>query len=485
MYRKVSSSVIPLIALLLLASGAVLAQESLRQTLFEEAKDALIVANQAQAPYFAPIGYAAGAAHYKRAEELLERGGNIDRIRSELAKAVKQWQDATKASKVTEITLTTAIQAREDASSADAMNYAPDAWTEGEDLFREAATRLESGGLKAAQRQGGKAETAFREAELTAIKANYLNETQALLDRAEELKAKRHAPTTLASASSLFAEAEKELTNNRYDTDRPRSLAQDAKHEANLAIYLADNLRRVEKERPELEAFVVSWQTPLKRIGATLDMPVYFDSGYEQPTAQLVTRIEELLETARVQAQDLTERKATIRDMQAQISTLEERLGGASQERLALAAQLDHQARVKAKFAAIEQMFARDEAIVLRSGNNVILRMVSLTFDSGESTIKADKFRLLRRVEQAINQFEQSKIEIEGHTDAFGSDELNLELSSERANSVKQYMLANMGLTSAQLTATGFGEAQPIANNETPEGRTKNRRIDIIIRPTL
>lgn len=461
------------------------AQESLRETLFEEAKDTLVEANRAKAPYLAPISYAAGAEHYKRAEELLERGGNIDRIRSELAKAVKEWRSALAATKVAEITLTNAIQAREDARSAEAENYASDAWEEGEESFRDAARRLEGGSLRAAQRQAGRAETQFRAAELAAIKANYLNETRELLERAERLDADRHAPQTFEKASSLLAEAERELTENRYDTDRPRSLAQDAKHQANLAIYLAENLKRVERRRPELESFVVDWQTPVKRIGAALDIPVYFDDGYQEATNALVARIEELLETNRTLDQDLAERKARIRDMETQIAVLEDRLGGASEERLALAEELDKQARVRAKFAAIEEMFDRDEAVVLRSGNNVILRMVGLTFDSGQSAIKPDKFALLRRVEQVINQFNRVDIEVEGHTDAFGGDEVNLELSTERAEAVKAYMLANMGLAETQVSAVGYGESRPIANNETPEGRAKNRRIDIVIRPTI
>lgn len=66
--------------------------------------------------------------------------------------------------------------------------------------------------------------------------------------------------------------------------------------------------------------------------------------------------------------------------METQILSLEQKLGGASKERLALAAELDHQARIKEKFATVEKMFGRDEAVVLRSGNDVILRMVALTF---------------------------------------------------------------------------------------------------------
>lgn len=471
--------------LLLVVCAATPAQESLRESLFDEARDALIAANQANAPYLAPNGYEAGAGHYKRAEELLERGGNLDRIRTELDKALAAWKGATQAAGVARDTLSNAVQARADAKNAGAEAAAAKGWEDAEELFRDAAVRLEDGAEKPAMRLAGRAETAFRAAELGAIKANYLNETVALLKKADDARAERHAPATFASASQLLAEAESELTQNRYDTDRPRSLAQSAKHQANLAIFLAEQLRAAEKDRATLEALALDWQTPVKQIGAVLDIPVYFDDGYEAATSDLVARIEELLEQNRTQSQDLSERKAQIREMESQIVTLEDRLGGASQERLALAEQLDRQARVRAKFGAVERMFERDEAIVLRAGDDIILRLVGLTFSSGKSDIEPDKFALLARVRDAIEQFDNSSIVVEGHTDAFGSDESNMDLSTQRALAVRSYMLANMGLSSAQVVANGYGETRPIANNETPEGRAKNRRIDVIIRPTL
>ncbi|MEM6638282.1 MAG: OmpA family protein [Pseudomonadota bacterium] len=470
-----------LISLFMAASAG--AQDSLRASLFDDARDALIAANQANAPYLAPTSYEAGAEHYKKAEELLERGGNLDRIRSELDKALKDWQTALAAANTARTTLSNAVLARDDAKNAAAPEVANKEWRDAEDLFRDATTRLESGSNKSALRLGGKAETAYRAAELTAIKANYLNETKALLEQADDLRADRYAPATFESAGALLTEAESELNDNRYDTDRPRSLAQSAKHQAKLAIHLTGQLRDAEKDRAALEALALDWQTPVKRIGATLDIPVYFDDGYEDATDTLVARVEELLEQNRAQSQDLAERKSQIREMESQIATLEERLGGASQERLALAAQLDRQARRRAKFEAVEKQFTRDEAIVLRAGNDVILRLVGLTFASGKSEIGPDKFALLAKVRDAINQFDNADIVVEGHTDAFGSDDSNMALSTERAEAVRAYMLANMGLSDTQVTASGYGETQPIANNETPEGRTKNRRIDIILRP--
>ena len=65
-------------------------------------------------------------------------------------------------------------------------------------------------------------------------------------------------------------------------------------------------------------------------------------------------------------------------------------------------------------------------------------------------------------------------------------DAANMQLSQERSNAVRQYLLANLrNISPTQLEAVGYGESRPIANNETVEGRTRNRRIDIVIQPQL
>jgi outer membrane protein OmpA-like peptidoglycan-associated protein len=146
---------------------------------------------------------------------------------------------------------------------------------------------------------------------------------------------------------------------------------------------------------------------------------------------------------------------------------------------------LEAQALVKAQFEQVEKMFGRSEARVFREGDNVILRLVGLSFASGNSEIKQEDFDLLAKVEKAIDVFPRSELIIEGHTDSFGGDTSNQRLSQERAESVQQYMINAMRIASYRLIATGFGETNPVANNETESGRSRNRRIDIVIKPNL
>jgi outer membrane protein OmpA-like peptidoglycan-associated protein len=73
------------------------------------------------------------------------------------------------------------------------------------------------------------------------------------------------------------------------------------------------------------------------------------------------------------------------------------------------------------------------------------------------------------------------KVDVDGHTDNTGSDDLNQKLSESRANSVKQYLVDN-GIDESRIVATGYGETKPIADNKTAAGRSKNRRVEMKMR---
>ena len=70
---------------------------------------------------------------------------------------------------------------------------------------------------------------------------------------------------------------------------------------------------------------------------------------------------------------------------------------------------------------------------------------------------------------------------IEGHTDSNGSDSTNLILSQDRADAVRQYLVTTFGINPEKVSSIGYGEARPVATNETADGRARNRRIDLII----
>jgi outer membrane protein OmpA-like peptidoglycan-associated protein len=454
------------------ASGAV-AQEDLRATLFAQTDEALIAANEARANVLAPKNYAEAAEHYRAAEDKLKRGGSIESIKKDLDDAAKALRKAVEATRLAGVTLAAAIQARNDAEEAEAKTYAADEWESAEEKFASAAMRLEDGYINSARTRASDAEERYRAAELAAIKANYLDETRRLLKQAKKDRVGRYAPETLEKAESLLKRAEESLNTNRYDTDEPRSLARQAKYEVKHAMQLARTLKPVRDQKVSLEELALSGEKPIERISGALDLVAELDGGYEAPTQLILGKIEALL----ADSYELSERRGQIMELEDEIQRLEGQLGTQSQR---LAAQEQQRQR----FRRVGAMFGPDEAQVYTQGQDVLIRPVGLVFPSGSAQIETRYFALLRKVQDAIAVFPDSIVVVEGHTDSFGGDQLNLKLSEDRAAAVRTYLLANMPtLSETDVSSVGFGESRPVANNETVEGRAKNRRIDLVIRP--
>lgn len=481
------SSFVRLLMLAIFALGLnlAIAQDELRKTFFKDVDIAKAQAEEANAALLSPANYGDGARDYEAAETGLERGRNIEYVRDKAADAEEHFKAASKAAQLANTVLSQVLKSRQDAANAKAPELSPDIWAKAQREFGSAIRLLERGDLKRAKRRDIEATSLYRDAELVAIKAQYLTQTRRLLADADRAKVGRYAPVTLANAKRLLAEAERELNENRYDTDRPRSLAQQANYEAKHALYLSEVVRDVRDKNLTVEDLILQWEEPLRQISAAADVVPLMSSGHDELEQVLVAYVENMRSEKQALAQENESSIVRLAEMDEELRALDERLGGATVERAALIQRLEAQARVKEQFERVEKMFARSEARVFREGNNVILRLVGLNFDSGQSDIKPDNVALLNKVEKAIDVFPRSELIIEGHTDSYGGDESNQVLSQARAESVQQYMVNAMRLPSYRMIATGYGETNPVANNETSAGRAKNRRIDIVIKPNL
>lgn len=111
---------------------------------------------------------------------------------------------------------------------------------------------------------------------------------------------------------------------------------------------------------------------------------------------------------------------------------------------------------------------------------------IKITFDSGllfdvnKAELKEKSKLELADLGTILNKYEDTNILLEGHTDASGSEEYNLQLSRLRAQSVSNY-LAQEGVNATRFNIMGYGESQPIASNESAQGRSLNRRVEVAI----
>ncbi|MFN8178326.1 MAG: OmpA family protein [bacterium] len=111
---------------------------------------------------------------------------------------------------------------------------------------------------------------------------------------------------------------------------------------------------------------------------------------------------------------------------------------------------------------------------------------IKITFDSGilfdvnKADLRPEAQTNLQSLAKVLNKYADTKVLIEGHTDSDGSEDYNLTLSQRRAQAVANY-ISGLQVDATRLTTMGYGEAQPIASNETAEGKQQNRRVEIAI----
>ena len=439
-----------------------------------------------QVDVLAPTAFAQAAQAYETALKDRARGRDPERVRARLQQAEAALKRAELAAAGARQSLSGLIETYQDALDAKAPKYAPEDWAKAQERFAQAMRENERGELRNAQRRAAEAEVLLREAELTAIKNEVLGDSRALISQAEEARVERHAPRTLLAARRHLADAEQEIQRNRYDLVLPRGLAAQASYEASHALYLADLIRRTleaEKGGGGLEALILSWEEPLTRMAQNMEIGVQFDRGFQTPLRELNEQVQQQAQEIRRLKLELEDREQRIGSLNAQIERLDARLGGVSQERIALQRRVDAQERLRSNVARLAASFTPDEARVERQGDDVLVSLLGIGFPPGRSTIGADSAALMEKVRSALELFPQAVITVEGHTDASGGDSANLILSQDRADAVKQYLVTHFGLDPEKVSSIGYGEARPVATNETTAGRARNRRIDLLIRP--
>jgi outer membrane protein OmpA-like peptidoglycan-associated protein len=127
----------------------------------------------------------------------------------------------------------------------------------------------------------------------------------------------------------------------------------------------------------------------------------------------------------------------------------------------------------------IEEEIPGAEVTRVGEGINVTFSQgAGVYFDTNKSNIKGTSVETLNKLAGIFKEYPKTVILVEGHTDSAGSDEYNMTLSRQRAESVTSYLISQ-GISAGRFTTKWYGEAQPIADNETVEGKAKNRRVEL------
>jgi outer membrane protein OmpA-like peptidoglycan-associated protein len=110
----------------------------------------------------------------------------------------------------------------------------------------------------------------------------------------------------------------------------------------------------------------------------------------------------------------------------------------------------------------------------------LIVNLSDVLFDTGKSTLRPEAREKLAKISGIVLAYPDLRLAIEGNTDSVGSDAMNQTLSEQRANAVRDYLM-KQNIPATSMTAKGFGKTQPVASNDTAEGRQQNRRVEMVV----
>jgi len=311
--------------------------------------------------------------------------------------------------------------------------------------------------------EGDKAAKAFTVAELAAIKTSIVGNARILIAEAEAdaSNVKRNAPITLAQARSLVAQAEASVDVNRYEVEQSLALAAEAEYQAKHAMYLAGQAALLSARQMTAEELILKWEKPLRELAAMLEVTTDMTAGFAAASDASMAQVNSLM-------------------AQTAASSARIKQPAASQGATEAAAKTSEQ--VNEQLATIESLLAAQQARVLLESGDIILRLDSLGFPSGQAVIETRYFELLAAVKKSLAMFPDAYVTVEAHTDSQGDEDKNLVLSQQRANSVRSYLIANTGMSATKISAEGYGESRPVATNMYEDGRAQNRRIDVVLK---
>ena len=151
-------------------------------------------------------------------------------------------------------------------------------------------------------------------------------------------------------------------------------------------------------------------------------------------------------------------------------------------ERARLAAEQQSQ-KAEAEKAQLRERLRQQLNAILETqetARGLIVNISDVLFDFNKYTLQPGAREKMAKVSGILLSYPGLKIQLEGHTDSIGSDDYNLKLSQQRADAVRDYLVAQ-GVPNATVTATGLGKTTPVASNDTAAGRQRNRRVDMVV----
>jgi OmpA-OmpF porin, OOP family len=379
-------------------------------------------AQKGQTDILAPQAWKDADYYFKRAQSDLADNDSNKTVLKDIAKSHAYLKRAQGEADSAQTTIPEILQVRQEALQALAPQFAQKEWVKADEAFRSLTKDREGEKFGVSDDNRGELRDLYINAQVVALQNEKLGSARAQIHDAGNKKADSLTPHVYDQAMMSLKNAEAFIAANRMD------------------------MVGIDKQTDKANA----------------------DSA-------LLTRV--IAEA--ISAKNSTPEQEAMKAEQAAM-----RMDKAKQRNAALAGALDQDA-FEQKYDEARQMFNPQEAEVYKQGDKLLIRLKGIGFATSRASLPSSSFALLTKVGNVTKNFGGPQIRIEGHTDSVGSKAKNLRLSQDRAEAVKSYMVANAGVAAENIEVVGMGDTRPLATNKTAAGRAQNRRVDVILTPSM
>jgi outer membrane protein OmpA-like peptidoglycan-associated protein len=323
-----------------------------------------------------------------------------------------------------------------------------------------------------------------------------LHEARNAVQIAKAAGAEKYALESFQKASQLLQQAEGSLAHKgdkKLIEMGAREAVQTAEDARAITVKRRDE-ERLAQERAaaaEREARAKAQAEDAQR--ATLEAQLAAERAAREKAEAEAARAAALVQQQTAQAEAEKSRLAAEQSRLAAAQASKETAAAEAARAAALAQQQAAQADAEKARKAAEQAEAEKADLRARllnqlnsilqtrdTARGLIVNMSDVLFDTGSYTLKPSAREKLAKISGIVLAHPGLTLQIEGHTDSVGSDAYNQQLSEKRAGSVQEF-LVQQGVSAGSVSAVGFGKMEPVASNDTAEGRQLNRRVELVV----
>ncbi len=348
--------------------------------------------------------------------------------------------------------------------------------SEAESNFRELVVDIEKGDLKDAKEDAPEVERQFRAIELRLIKNKYLAQINSIMTKAKKLSEQNDniTRTSISATQKEIKLLEQYIQKHRYDDNNIAIIGSKVQFLARRTLNITKQSIQIKNDGPQKTALRIEKLLVRLRNSTQSVLKDSRDMTFEQQAFEVEKFIHAVLKLGK----NITQQRSHLTDKVEDLKTT-----------VADTQQLKEQKEVEVSVLQMRQKLVNDvrakflstEADVYLQDDNLIIRLVGVGFRIGKDTINENSLPVLQKLSSVLTELGKRKITVEGHSDSTGPLEFNDALSLARANSIRDYLINEQVTADDLIEAVGYGPSRPIDTNDTPAGRAKNRRIDLMI----